>query len=115
MNPSVSASIEMCNEIRNENTIYVQAPAAHTMKTMLDQVSKYGQVVELSNFERLHILSKLDLPVSIQGRSTTTATAILEIKTAFKIVAARVAFKIVACFIHHGNSKVCLQVQFRFI
>ena len=53
MNPSVSTYIEMCNEIRNENTIYVQAPAAHTMKTMLDQVSKYRQVVELSNFENV--------------------------------------------------------------
>ena len=31
------------------------------------------------------------------------------------MLAARGAFKIVACFLHHGNSKVCLQVHFRFI
>ena len=38
---------------------------------------------------------------------------------AFNIVVAslevRGAFKIVACFLRHGNSKVCLQVHFRFI
>ena len=38
---------------------------------------------------------------------------------AFKFVVAsleaRGAFKIVACFLHHGNSKVCLQVHFCFI
>ena len=43
----------------------------------------------------------------------------LVVRAAFKIVAAmlaaRGAFKIVACFLHHGNSKVCLQVHFRFI
>ena len=45
--------------------------------------------------------------------------ASLEARGAFKIVAASVeargAFKIVACCLRHGNSKVCMQVHFRFI
>ena len=42
-----------------------------------------------------------------------------ESRAAFKIVVAsleaRGVFKILACFLHHNNSKVCLQVHFRFI
>ena len=36
----------------------------------------------------------------------------IEDGAAFKIVAARLAFKIVACFLHIGNSKVCLRKIF---
>ena len=36
-------------------------------------------------------------------------------RAAFKIVAAKSAFMIVAWFLHHGNSKVCMQVHFHFI
>ena len=67
VNPSVSSSIEMCNEKRNEDTIYVHDPAAQTMKTMLDQVFKYRKVVELSNFENLSaVWGPVILSLSIQ-------------------------------------------------
>ena len=35
-----------------------------------------------------------------------------ENSAAFKIVVARGAFKIIACFLHNGNSKVCLRKIF---
>ena len=58
------------------------------------------------------------------GNSWTQLTLLLNIgnlniRAAFKSIAAsleaRDAVKIVACFLHHGNSKVCLHVHFRFI
>ena len=48
-----------------------------------------------------------------KGKNFKRVSAVFKIEAAS--LEARGAFKIVICFLHHGNSKVCLLVHFRFI